>query len=432
LPDHPSIQELAAFLAAGRNGRAGRSKIVQHLVAGCESCRRRLRALDSGHPLARPSRLRDPDAQIFSAPEFDYSRAFANAERTLDFFLDRGQPVDAPPGVLLAELGLPRAGLDEAAGPLSANRLAIPFLTRWLVEKSHCLRYSSAQEMLHWALMGRLAADGCSPQAAGNEAKRSDLQAAAEAQLSTALRVLGRVAEADECMRNAWTHLERGTGDPEIRATVLGKTTSLLTLQKDFQLAIDLSFEASTTYEQLGMWHRSAVARVTGAIAMLYSGHPERASHALQQALPEIDPQEDPTLLHVTRHNLIRCYFDLGEPAKALAAHQSWPRVRHNLEPLILLRMDWQQALLREALNDRASAARMLGQVRRGYVERRLAREAIVVTRDLVRTLEELGERDRASCLLDETADWLQRMGFGLETSQFFAELRATSSAAGF
>jgi len=271
------------------------------------------------------------------SPPPDYSGAFDNAERTLDFFLDHGQPVDSPPGELLAELGLPAA---ERGGARSAARLAIPFFTRWLVEQSHSMRYSNPQKMLDCAIVARISAEGCSPQAAGNQAKRADLQAAAQAQLSTSLRVLGRVAEAEECMRSAWAQLERGTGDPEVRATVLGKTTSLLTLQKDFQLAIDLSIEVSATYAHLGMWHRSAVAKVTGAIAMLYSGRPEQASRALQQALPEIDPREDPTILHITRHNLVRCYIDLGEPAKALAAYQGWPSIRHRFEPLIRLRTD--------------------------------------------------------------------------------------------
>jgi hypothetical protein len=63
-------------------------------------------------------------------------------------------------------------------------------------------------------------------------------------------------------------------------------------------------------------------------------------------------------------------------------------------------------------------------------MERRLAREAIVVTRDLTTTFAELGEDERVSCLLEDTADWIQRMSFGAETSRFFAELRRTSAIA--
>jgi tetratricopeptide (TPR) repeat protein len=423
LPDHPSHQELAAFLAASRSGSTGRSRIVRHLLAGCEVCRRRLQAIDPGHPLARPLGRRRPPADRGGSPSPDYSAAFDNAERTLDFFLDQGQPVESPPGELLAELGMPAVEWAGIAGHRAA-RHAIPFFTRWLVEQSHRLRYSNPEQMLDCALVGRLAAEGCSPQAVGSQAKRADLRASAEAQLSTALRVLGRVEEAEECMRSAWTHLERGTGDPEIRATVLDKTTSLLTLQKDFQLAIDLSIEVSATFASLGMWHRSAVAKVTGAIAMLYSGRPEHASRALRQALPEIDAREDPTILHITRHNLVRCYFDLGETERALATYQGWPRIPLRLEPLIQLRTDWQQALLLAALGERLSAVRILDQVRRGYVERRLAREVIVVTGDLARTLEEMGERERASYLLEDTADWIEHGSFGPEMTRFFAELR--------
>jgi tetratricopeptide (TPR) repeat protein len=369
---------------------------------------------------------------LLSTPELDYDRAFAAAERTLSFFLDQGKPVVNPPGELLAELGLPEESYDEVAASSRTNRRAIPFLTRWLIEKSHSLRFTDPEEMLHWALMARLAAHGCSREAAGNEWRLADLRAEAEAQFSNALRVLGRVAEAEECIRGAWRTLERGTGDPEVRATVFGKTTSLLTVKRDFQLAIDLSLEVSKIYMDLGSRHRSAAATINGALAMLYDGDPERAARELWQALSKIDPEEDPTLIVATRINLVRCYIDLGEPAKALAARQHLPRIRGHVEPMVLLRMDWQEGLLLNALGEQGAAARMLGRVRRGYVERRLAREAIVVTRDLAKAFTEAGEAARASCLLDETADWLQRMGFGLETSQFFAELRATSSAAGF
>lgn len=380
--------------------------------------------------LARSLRGWPGSAATISAPStaglnLDYDRAFTTAERTLAFFLTDGQPVVGPPGELLAELGLP--GSAEATPASRAHRLAIPFLTRWLIEKSHSRRYSDPEEMLHWALMARLSADGCSPEAAGSEPKRANLRAGAEAQLSSALRVLGRLEESEECMKTAWAELERGTGDPELRATVFAQTTSLLTLQGDFQLAVDLSNEASTTYGQLGMTHRSASAKVTGALAMVYDGDPEQAAGAFQRVLPEIDPDDDPTLLLVARTNLVRCFIDLREPAKALAAYKGLQRIRLNVEPLLLLRMDWQKGLLLKALSDPRAAAHILGQVRRGYVERRLAREAIVVTRDLIKTLAELGENERASNLLEETAGWIRGMNFGSETSRFFDELRAAS-----
>lgn len=360
---------------------------------------------------------------------FDYSGVFEAAEQRLSFFLDRGEPVRSPPDELLAELGLPEAS-HEATAARRASRLAIPFLTHWLIEKSHSLRYTDPQEMLEWALMARVAAQGCSREAARNEWRLADLQAEAEAQLSNSLRVLGRIAESEDCIQGAWQLLERGTGDPEIRATVFGKTTSLLTLKKDFQLAIDLALEVSKIYTDLGSTHRSAVTRMNGALAMLYSGDPERAARELQRALPQIDPEEDPTLILAARINLVRCYIDLGEPAKALATQRQIPSLRGQLEPMILLRMEWQEGLLLHSLGEQTAAARMLTRVRRGYIERRLAREAIVVTHDLAKALTEAGEAKRASDLLEDTALWIQRGGFGPEVERFFSELRAASAAA--
>ncbi len=373
---------------------------------------RRIHTSENGQGFAIP---------LSPSPELDYDRAFAAADRAFELFFKDGRPVSSPPAVLLAELGMPG---EEA--PDRANRQAIPFLTRWLIEKSHSLRYTDPQEMLHWALLSRLAAEGCSSEAAGSRAKRADLRADAEAQLSSSLRVLGRIEEAEGCLQTAWRELERGTGDVEVRATLLSKTASLLTLKKEFQLAGDLSAAASTIYRELGMRHRSAVAKVTGAIATLYSGDPESASRTLLTTLGDIDADEDPTLPLVVRTNLARCYVDLGEPAKALATHRGGERSRHEVEPLIGLRQSWLEGVLMSSLQEGSAAARILGRVRHGYVERKLAREAIVVTRDLVRTLEDLGEKQEAWTLLDETAAWIRQMTFGPATRQFFDELCAT------
>jgi tetratricopeptide (TPR) repeat protein len=422
LPEHPSFHELAALVANGRlNGRAERSWIVRHL-AGCEICLTRIRTIARGRQRESPQRF----ASSLPAVEFDYGGAFEAAEHRLSLFLDRGEPVLTPPGELLAELGLPETSCTTSAAS-HANRMAIPFLTHWLIEKSHSLRFTDPEEMLHWALMARVAAQGCSREAARNERRLADLQAEAEAQLSNALRVLGRIAEAEDCIQGAWRLLEHGTGDAEIRATVFGKTTSLLILKKDFQLATDLALEVSKIYTDLGSRHRAATARIGGAIATLYDGDPERAVRELWQALPWINPEEDPTLLLATRINLVRCYIDLGEPAKALATRQQLPSLRGNLEPMILLRMDWQEGLLLHSLGEQTAAARMLNRVRRGYIERRLAREAIVVTHDLAKALGEAGEAERAAGLLNETAEWIQRGSFGPEVTSFYSELRDAS-----
>lgn len=426
MPDHPSTRELAAFLAAGPSLRSERSRVARHLLRGCDLCHRRLRILNPGERLRSGRSLSSPPAlqPLVLSSEVNYDRAFAAAERNLEFFLVEGRPVTGPPGRLLAELGPFEEEGARSGDP--AHRLAIPFLTRWLIEKSHSFRYSDPAEMLHWALMARLAGAGCSSNAAGNQAKLADLRARAEAQLSNALRVTGRIGEAEDCMKTAWDELARGTGDPELRATIFLQTTSLLILQKNFQLATDLSLDASLAYEDLGSRHRSAAAKVTGATAVLYNGDPEGAADILQQALPQISLEEDPNLLVVTRHNLVRCYIDLGLPAKALAAHQRLQRVRLDIEPLILLRMDWHEALLLGMLQDPRASAQLLSRVRRRYIERHLVREAIVATRDLAKVLTEIGESERAAIVLEETAEWIRGMSFGSEASSFFAELQPT------
>ncbi|HEY8019847.1 MAG TPA: tetratricopeptide repeat protein [Thermoanaerobaculia bacterium] len=427
MPEHPSTQQLAAFLAADRRSRSEPSRVVRHLLAGCDTCLARLRELDTRGQLPRPlPGSRWSLSRPASEGQFDYSRTLARAERTIDLFFTNGRPVEAPPGILLAELGLPVESAQFAPG--GEFQTAIPFLTRWLIEKSHAIRYSNPEEMLHWALMARVAACGCTPDSAGSKAKLSDLRAEAEAQCSNALRVLGRLVEAEDTMKMAWRYLERGTGNPELRAAVFARTASLLTLQRKFQAASELAHEASVYFEDLGMKHRSASAEVTGAIATLYSGDPEQASRLFCRLLPKIPRREDPSLFLAARINLVACYVDLGKLPEARQAYRALPPTNPDSEPLILLRMEWQKGLLLNALQERISASQTLGRVRKAYIERRLAREAIVVTRDLMRTFEHLGEGGKAAILREETASWLQSMKFGAEASRFFQELQQPAS----
>src|SRR5262249_11090776 len=179
------------------------------------------------------------------------------------------------------------------------------------------------------------------------------------------------------------------------------------------------SEEAALTFSALGMSHRSASAKISGAVAVLYDGDPDRASRAFWESLQDIDVKEDPTLLLAARINLVRCYVDLGRPAGVRRAYQVLQQTKLGNAPLVALRLEWQKGLVLNVLDERAEAARTLGRVRSAFIERRLAREAIVVTRDLAQTFEHLGESERASSLRTETASWLQRMNFGSETSRF-------------
>lgn len=326
-----------------------------------------------------------------TAAEFDYSDAFAAAERTLRYFVSDERPVSEPPGALLGELGrFPEAGCLPGLTP---ERRALPFLVRWLIEKSFASRYENPSDMLEWSLMARLAAESCSAEIAGNGAKLADLRARAESQLANALRVLGRSDEAETAMSSALELLSRGSGDPELRGQVLEKAASLLILQGCAAAAVDRLDEASRIFRALGMKHAGARVEILRSIACQAAGEFDREAHLLERAATAIDPLEDPYLPFLLRNNLVRTQLDLGKPQRALAALVSAQDFAGAGEPgdTLWLRLHWNEGMLLVALGRPVSAERRLVRARAGFLRHGLLHELVMVTRDLATVLRELG-----------------------------------------
>ena len=151
LTDHPTFHEFKLFLessslrkAVGRNTR-----VVRHLLSGCDVCRRRLDVADPDGALARqlglrPSSKAPPSLSVSTS----YEQALANAERTLSLFLSDSHAIDQPPGELLAELVLLEGDGDGPAHYYSsAKRPAIPQLITWLIGRSHTVRFEDSERM---------------------------------------------------------------------------------------------------------------------------------------------------------------------------------------------------------------------------------------------------------------------------------------------
>jgi hypothetical protein len=280
--------------------------------------------------------------------------------------------------------------------------------------------------MLQWALMARSAAEACSAEVAGSTAKLADLRARTEAQLANTLRVLGRSVLAEATMRSAWEQLGRGTGDPLLRAWVLQRSNSLMTLQSDFTTALDQIREAAGIFGELGLKHQCATAEVKEAITCIQSNEPAQATRLLERALPWIDPAEDSYLPVVARNNLIRSSIDLGETSKALAIYlETQDSACDGRQTAILLKLQWQEGKLLIALGLTHAAERSLARVRSSFLERGLGHELVLVTRDLVGVHLELGKSHAVAREVAETTAQVQAWRSGPEVLQALGELQS-------
>ena len=397
-PDHPSVQDWEGFLRSpSRPGHTARNaKILRHLLASCTVCRDRLQAM--GWPSDRLVRLVYlPGGESARSAErtggYDYSQAFARTEASVSDFLAEAPQPTYEPDLLLEELDqTPR---DQWGALIQEDRFACSRLVPLLIERSHVSRYSDPERMLLWARMARDLAQRVTSETAANEARLADLRARAWGQYGNALRVAGRMREAEEALIAAQAHLETGTGDPVLRARVWEQVASLFTFQRRFDEAVAKLEEAADVYRQLGEGHALARTLVQQAIACLYAGGAESAVGLLNQAIPLIDQEGDPHLLMAACHNLIRCYIDLDQPELALSIYsETRDLYKEFSDSLILLRAGWQEGQLLRDLGHLRAAETALLRAREGFIERGLMYEAAVVSLDLAALYTKLQSAD--------------------------------------
>jgi tetratricopeptide (TPR) repeat protein len=407
---HPTHHDLESLRRGGFLARhdATFNLFTRHLLAECPACGRLLRRTGEGE-----------------SARLDYTAAFTAAERALADFLTEGRPPLAEPAALLVELaGLP--GPEQLRQVAKDRRFAHPAVVHRLVEESHASRYDSPARMLHLAHLARQAAEGCTTAEAGSGPRLADLLAQAWRQFGNALRVAGRLGEAEEAMATALRFRDEGTGDPKLLASLLEQTASLRIFERRFDDAGDLAAEAGLIYRELDDRSSLAATMVQRAIAAIYAGEVEPAVRLLDRALPWIDGERDPHLLLAACHNLVRCYIDLGQPEQALSIYTEVQDLYRDLrDPLIVLRAGWQQAQLLRDLGHLHAAEAALLQARQGFAERDLFYEAAVVSLDLAGVYVRLGATGDLERTIAETAPIFRALGVDREALASLIQLRS-------
>ena len=424
--DHPSAEDFEGFLrGTSRSGRqAQNARVLRHLLSDCAFCRDRLNA--TGWSRQRLARLIQPraegESQEATAPAYDYSGAFAAADRAVTEFLHVELQEDQP-AALLAELeSLPPADRRQRVG--AGGPFATPGMVRTLIDRSHASRYKDTDETLHYAHLARMAAEACPAESAGGEMRLADLRARAWGQYGNALRLCTRPREAEEVFATARSYRQQGTGDPMLRAWLLERMTPLFIFQKRFSEAIEMCEEAGQIYQELGENQLLASTLVQKAIATLYSGEAAQAARILNSAVPLIDVQ-DAHLLMAACHNLIRCYIDLDRPDQALALYSEIRSLYQEFDdPLILLRMAWQEGVLLRDLGHLRAAETALLRARKGYQEMGLAYEVALSSLDLASVYVKLGLVEEVKRTVMTTVPIFHALRVKLETLAALLQLR--------
>lgn len=429
---HPTQREFEMLLRPGDPpvGTPEGRWVVRHLLAECNVCRERLHGMGwRGRRLQRLLDLRpDLDASRTEVPyigeAFSYDGAFAAAEQALADYFAPSRPSERSPEDLLTELAT--LAMEEQVRRVSSeSRFASPEFVRYLVDRSHAVRYEDAQCMLYLAMLAHLAAEACTAAVVGSERRLADVRARGWGQFGNALRVRGRMAEAEDAFAIAQRYGEAGTGDPPLRARLLEQLMSLRIFQRRFDEAIELAEAAGEIYREIGDVHSLASTLVQKAIATLYSGDPETGVRVLNRAIPLVDHEEDPHLLLAACHNLVGCYIALDRPDQGLAlylkARGLYQGFKHQI---IQLRATWQEGQLLRDLGHLRAAETALLRVRRGFLDRALAYEVAMVSLDLAAIYVKLGATAELKRTVSDTMPIFRSLRIGREALASLIQLQ--------
>jgi tetratricopeptide (TPR) repeat protein len=427
---HPTAVELETFLRdASRLGAAGtNTRIVQHLLGGCPTCRQRLD--DLGWEMSRLERLlllrpsAFEDEASAASGGYDYSQAFAGAERALAAFFAQGRPAQASADELWTELSSLSA--EEQVRLIESDRRFVnPQLVKLLLEGSRALRYQDPERILHLAHIACLIAESCTVDECGSPERLADLRCQGWRQYGNALRVQGRLREAEAAFGRAQRFCEEGTGDPPLRARLLAQKASLRMFQRRLDEAVQLTDEAGRIYRELGQTGSLASTMIQKAVACIYASEPEEAVRALNRAIPLIAPEEDPHLLLVACHNLVRCYIDLGRPEQALSLYYEIRGLyREFHDALILLRAYWQEGQILRDLGHLGAAEAALIRAREGFCQHELPLEAALVSLHLAEVYVKLGDLEKLEEIVATTVPIFQMVGVDREALASLLQLR--------
>jgi tetratricopeptide (TPR) repeat protein len=190
----------------------------------------------------------------------------------------------------------------------------------------------------------------------------------------------------------ALVHLQQGTREPWERAVWLDLKGSLFRAQRRFDEALRLMNRALILFLAVGDQHRAGRTLVNMDNVFHHSGRSEEGIPLLYRALELIDPEQEPRLLLMAKHNLVD---DLAECGRYMEAQrlfiQARPLYRRFSEPFVEVRRLWIEGKIVRGLGQPEMAERLLLTARDGFIELASAYDLALVSLELAGLYSEQG-----------------------------------------
>ncbi|MGH9361917.1 MAG: hypothetical protein ACRD2T_08365 [Thermoanaerobaculia bacterium] len=296
-------------------------------------------------------------------------------------------------------------------------------LVATLVERSHALRYQDPEGMLREAHLAVSVAEAIRPTSA--PALVHDARALAWGHLANAHRLRSELPEARKAFGKAFSELERGSGDPALRARLsrllatfcyktweLGKATALLT-------------EAVAISRRLRDRPEEAMALMQLGVVAIISGNPEAALVPLRLSFRMLNRPQDEVLRRAALQNLVRCWIDLGRPDRAYTlCADAEPLVARCTDTSLMLLWEWHRGLIDRDLGLLDAAETRLRRAREGYVQLNLSQDVAVLSLDLASVYLRAGKVPHALQALSDAIPIFQALGIHRSLLAAFLQLR--------
>jgi tetratricopeptide (TPR) repeat protein len=290
LADHPSLDELSAFLRGDLTAE-GRRALVRHLLRRCERC------------------SSEVDLMLGGQGGSAYDAAIERARRSAKAFERKHRREKARTEKITAAR-LPSA-ISAAAKPLPRKGKTGIEKIEFLLAQSWALRYENPSEMVWHAVLAVKCSEDLDVRTHGRE-RVLDLRGRALAELGNAYRVLDQLDAAEAKLEEAGRLLNLGTRDEGLQIRLMELEGALAASRCRYRIAAAYLLTVSEYYEACGNRHFAGRAMIQRGLYVGYDGDPEQAFQLLEQGLSRVDEAQEPELIQTAIHNQLLFIIDCG------------------------------------------------------------------------------------------------------------------------
>ncbi len=223
-----------------------------------------------------------------------------------------------------------------------------------------------------------------------------DLQARTWGELANAFRVADRLRSAQLAFGEAYALLQRGTGDPYLKARLFDLEASLLGALREFPMALRRLSSLSNLYLDIGEAHLAGRALITSALYTLYDGDAEKAISLNQRGIHLIDQSKDSALFMQAVHNHLLSLVDLKLYPQAQRVLFDNRRNLIYKNRINSLRLRWLEGRINYGIGKLTSAEIAFRETKEGFSSSYMSFHTAVLSLELAMVLKSLDRTEEA------------------------------------